>query len=746
MVALEPSELWDRWKAERQEHPELDAEAFVRSFGADAGAAFETLQAMLVLEREVAPPPLVDVSKPGPGFDGTPLTFAGFRIESEIGHGTSGMVFLAINEREGSMHERVALKVLNPLLSASPERRDSILREAEIAGALDHDGIVKLVSSGVERSYAWIATEWVDGTSLEALIDRRDDARTRERRALEIGLQLARALAYAHAKGIVHRDLKPANLLLSRDGKLKILDFGLARTDGTAFTMSRTGEAVGTPLYMAPEQARGERDIGPWTDIYAVGLILHEMGSGERLSADRNLVSTLARIASGRYRMPRSKLRLLPKGLRGIVSRCLEPHPHDRYATCAELARDIENAFDGRSLATGALASHTRWLRAARRRPGLTAAAVAGLGLLAWVGWYAWWTWPMTVTFDEQLGGKVLWVDGKELGGTPQIFTARPGRHEFSARFVNAPVVYHGAFDVKNREPAFIFKFLEPAHGVPEGPKFGEYPEGGWAWTQVSTPLGKMRLTIDGRAYDDMPGITSFRLPLGTHTIRVEHDGDRPFERAVHLRDQSLCMVDAEMDPAQSPWHTIIVYSPVESIVREGMISEDNVRLYCEDDPISNFDLRFVNRSYWGPSKSRHDGRVLFAIELPLAASDIEVESVKHCVAVEEGWYRIEMGPNAESLTTVLDETLPPSPEYDAMPAHADPVTGAEFARLESAQFSKFRDTMRGSSRLFVRLSVGGVPEGSSCVYAYALRAQAMPVMRPEGVLMWCPAMRIRVR
>lgn len=744
--SLDPSSVWDAWSAARRDRPEVEPSEFARTYGVDADEVLAVLASLQAIESDSEPSSLVDLFV---ATSGEATRFAGFRIERLLGQGTSGVVFLARDERPAAAHPdlRVALKVLNPLLSASPERRASILREARIARSLDHENVVRLLASGVERGYAWIATEWVDGETLAASITQRSSAREREQRAYEVGIQLARALAHAHERGVVHRDLKPANVLWSREGVLKVLDFGLARADGTAFTMSSTGEAVGTPLYMAPEQARGEADLGPATDVYAVGLILYEVASGRRLAAERGVVALLAKIAAGKWRLPRAWMQELPEGLAGIVSRCLEPHPADRYGSCRALERDLERARVGETPALGRLPRPTLWLRRARRHPSRVAAAIAVVGLLAWGSWYPWWTWPMPVTFDVWVDGKVLWVDGVEVGGTPQTVALRPGLHTYELRFPDGGIAFHGNVRVENREPRHVFDVFEPTAGPQARASWSIGPGPGATWVQVATPLHSFVLEVD-KVRHEATFQETFCLPFGKHVLAVEAPGRLREEIEVDLRDQRLCFWSVAPAPIGSEWRETIVYGPFDWIVREGVVESRGMRTYFEDDPVDWYgkDL-YVTRSYWGP-EGADAASVLFTVDLPIVAGEIDLEMCMNSWGNQDGaWISVEMGPGPDSLIEVFRKRKDPVTPITERPSRPpDKVTNAYYERPVEATLTALSKAMSGRRELFIRLSAGGASVGGSCSYAQVLRGHAYPDVTGDGELVWAPALILRVR
>jgi serine/threonine-protein kinase len=209
----------------------------------------------------------------------------------ELGRGGMGVVYRARDRRLGRV---VALKVVKAGADAGPELRDRFRREAAVMACLQHPGIVQIFAVGEQDGVPFLAMELVEGVSLSR---RLGGAPLPARTAAELLLGLAQAVAYAHQRGVLHRDMTPANVLLAADGTAKITDFGLARllTGGTALT--QTGAVMGTPSYLAPEQADGKgRATGPATDIYALGAILYECLTGRPPFKAATVLETLGQV------------------------------------------------------------------------------------------------------------------------------------------------------------------------------------------------------------------------------------------------------------------------------------------------------------------------------------------------------------------------------------------------------------------------------------------------------------------
>ena len=735
---VEPSELWDRWRAALRVDPRISAETFVAALDGEA-ETLGLLRTLIELDHGIAPSALVDIDPPS----GEPIVFAGFRLIRPLGQGSAGIVWLARDERAGSAGELVALKVLNPLLGADSRRRETILREVRVAERLRHRAIVPVLAGGTERGYAWIATEYVSGETLERAL-KHIAVHDRMRRAVEIGIDIAEALAHAHEQGVVHRDLKPGNVIVDEAGRAHVLDFGLAQVEGAALTISRTGDVVGTPLYMAPEQARGEIDVGPEADIYALGILLHDVARGEVRNTDLPLASLLARIASGRMRPRGADLRRVPRPLRAIVSRCTELHPDDRYASALQLTEDLRAARDGHELPHGDRGLLARRFRQVRRHPLRAIAAVASLALLVVGAWHAWRTWPVPVFFQEVRGGKELWIDGRQVGTTPLWLSLRPGRHAWRAS-LNGAVEYAGSLEVRPFETQHVLVALEPPHETPKLPPPFEIHGNDWAWTFLATPYPGLRIDIGGRTLEAPVGFCAVQLPFGRHEIVLRVDGRRDVKRTLDISEQRLYSFHAEPDPVDSPWSTITLYSPLEELVREVLVEQRGLRLFYENSVMPGRRL-YVERAYWGPAAQHEDGHVLLRVALAAPPDELRLSIVTGSIAVGNGsWSRLEMGRSPEAMVTVMecreercitdgnflfDERMV-TPRFEP----GEPVVGA------------LLENLRGAREIWVRWSVGGVAAGGSdSALAQALRCNSFPCLASDGQPAWGPAIRLAVR
>ena len=281
-----------------------------------------------------------------------------YRIAAHLGAGGMGVVYRARDER---LERDVALKILSPDVLADEAARRRFRKEALALSALNHPNIQTVHDFDTQDGVDFLVTEYVEGVTLS---DRVTAGTAQEKDVLRLGAQLADGLAAAHAQGIVHRDLKPANLRVTPEGRLKILDFGLARRlltlDGA--TTHSAEDAVGlsgTLPYMAPEQLRGET-IDARTDVFAAGCVLYELGTGRRAVDEALLPRITDAILHHEPKSPRALNARISAELERIILKCLEKDPNARYQSASELAVDLRRLESGRVSAV------------APSRPGLT--------------------------------------------------------------------------------------------------------------------------------------------------------------------------------------------------------------------------------------------------------------------------------------------------------------------------------------------------------------------------------------
>jgi serine/threonine-protein kinase len=322
--------------------------------------------------------PPADVPTPQPVEGLTFPCIPGYEVEGVLGRGGMGVVFRARHLR---LNRLVAVKMMLAGAYADPRERVRFQREAEAVAGLRHESIVRVFDVGDYDGRPYFTLELVEGGSLA---QRLAGAPQPVRPAAALVATLAGAVQVAHQGGIVHRDLKPGNVLLTADGTPKISDFGLAhRLEGGA-GLTQSGVPVGTPSYMAPEQARGQSHaIGPAVDVYALGAILYELLTGRPPFRAETSAATLQQVLAEDPVPPSRLNRKVPRDLETVCLKCLQKDPPKRYSTAAELAADLERFLKHepiRARPTGRLERCMRWVR---RRPAPAGLLAAGVLLVA---------------------------------------------------------------------------------------------------------------------------------------------------------------------------------------------------------------------------------------------------------------------------------------------------------------------------------------------------------------------------
>jgi Tol biopolymer transport system component len=317
-----------------------------------------------------------------------------YEILAPLGAGGMGEVYRA---RDPRLSREVAIKVLPDGLSSDPERLKRFEREARSASSLNHPNIVTIYDIGSAEAHSYIAMELVRGEPLRA---RLGETALPVREILQIGAQIAEGLSRAHASGIVHRDLKPENVMVTEEGLVKILDFGLAKltqpeASGATATAAPTvsgdtqeGVILGTVGYMSPEQAMGKA-VDYRSDQFSLGSILYEMATGRRAFQRISTPQTLTAIIQDEPQSIGEVNPKIPVPVRWIVERCLGKEPRSRYASSDDLARDLVTVRDRLSEATRAIGSLPADAKPARRR-GLWVGAAIGAAILLALGVAGW--------------------------------------------------------------------------------------------------------------------------------------------------------------------------------------------------------------------------------------------------------------------------------------------------------------------------------------------------------------------
>lgn len=304
-------------------------------------------------------------TRPTPNLSHPFVQVPGYDILQELGHGGMGVVYRA---RQRSLNRIVALKMIRSSM-ASAEDLQRFQIEAEVIAHLQHPNVVQIFEIGEHHGQPWFSLELVSGGSLA---DYLQHAPLTSKEAALLVARLADALHLAHQHHVIHRDLKPANVLLTEDGTPKVTDFGLAKRLNDSLKQTRTGMFMGTPSYVAPEQAACEPgEMGPQTDIYSLGAILYEILTGRPPFLGSDLGKLLDQV---RFKDPISPSHLnlgVPRDLEVICLKCLQKEPHHRYQTAQELKLDLERWLRGEQISARPPSPWTVLKRWVKRRPAL---------------------------------------------------------------------------------------------------------------------------------------------------------------------------------------------------------------------------------------------------------------------------------------------------------------------------------------------------------------------------------------
>lgn len=381
-----------------------------------------------------------------------PVTgFGRYELLGVLGEGAMSVVHRA---RDRQLGRPVALKILRESLLSHPQVRERFMREAQALARLDHPGIVKVFDSGMDGGRAYLVMELVDGEALSKALAAKKLDRPARLRLLE---RVARAVHHAHEKGVIHRDLKPENILVTGD-EPKVADFGLARLVESSPALTRSGAVLGTPMYMAPEQVEGGREVTARTDVYALGALLYELLTGRPPHVGDSIPEVYGNIS----RLEAAPLRTLdpsvPWELDAIALKALEKDPSRRYGSAEALAEDVRRFQSGEPVSVRPVTGLGRLFRRAKRHRLAMLAGAAGLLLVVALG--------ITLTSAWQRERRIA----EEGSALRDLEAARPSLEKArAAQYTNA------------LEPALMLRSLADAQGLIER-ALGRAPEQPLGW------------------------------------------------------------------------------------------------------------------------------------------------------------------------------------------------------------------------------------------------------------------------
>ncbi len=323
-----------------------------------------------------------------------------YRIVAELGRGGMGVVYRG---RDDALGRDVAIKMLSGRAAPASDDLERFVLEARAAAKLRHPGIVAVHEVGTQAGAPFIVLDFVDGESLAELIAR---GRLPPRRTAELVRQVAAALEHAHGHGVLHRDVKPQNVMVDREGRALLTDFGLARDADDDRRLTLTGEVIGTPSFMAPEQASGDRaGQGPATDVWAIGAVLYHGILGRPPFQGGSALEVLQDVLTADPPAPRSLDPKVHPDLETIALKCLEKDSARRYGSAGEVAAELGRFLEGEAIRARPPTRLERWKRRLARRPAVVAASLLGVVVV--------------------LGGPAGWVLSTRAARQPFVAAAR---------------------------------------------------------------------------------------------------------------------------------------------------------------------------------------------------------------------------------------------------------------------------------------------------------------------------------
>jgi eukaryotic-like serine/threonine-protein kinase len=318
-----------------------------------------------------------EANAPEPEFQW--VNFGKYELLGELGRGGMGVVYKA---RQKDLDRLVALKMILGSSLASPELVTRFHAESRSTARLRHPHIVKIYETGEVNGQNYYAMEFIEGRSLEVMLREQHLAIDQ---AIALLMPIVGAVGHLHVNGLIHRDLKPSNIIVDLQDRPVLMDFGLAKILDSDNRLTCSGAVVGTPSYMAPEQATGSRDIGPWSDVYSLGAILYEVLTGRPPFRASSPLDTLVQVIEGEPTLPRQLNPKVPRKLELICLKCIEKAREQRYPHATALADDLERYLQDEAVEAQPQNWRQMSVRWSRREPALSshlAICVLGVGIV----------------------------------------------------------------------------------------------------------------------------------------------------------------------------------------------------------------------------------------------------------------------------------------------------------------------------------------------------------------------------
>jgi eukaryotic-like serine/threonine-protein kinase len=679
--------------------------------------------------------------------------FGPYEIGAPIGAGGMGEVYRA---RDGRLGRDVAVKVLPRDFARDPERLARFEQEARSVGCLNHPNILAVYDVGNQDGIPYIVTELLEGETLRA---RLDHAGLPVRKAVEYAVQLAAGLAAAHARGVIHRDLKPDNVFITRDGRVKILDFGLARraaaepvtatdvtSSPTAGPVTADGLVFGTVGYMSPEQVRGHA-ADQRSDIFSFGVVVHEMLTGRRAFAGDSSVETLNAILKETPPDVSTLRRELPPALDGLVRRCLEKSPDDRFHS----ARDLGFALEAVSRASGSVPvpvpnlepgpGPAGWIR--RQRATVFAVALVGLVCLAGGAalMYALRPAPRAavpvfrqLTFSPGYSGTARFTrDGATViysgawnGAANQLFSVRTGGSQPKGLGVDAEVLGIAATGdmavLLNRR--FLGSWLAsgtlarlPVEGGTPRPLLedvyaGDISADGSSFTVVRSVNGRQRLEYP-------PGKVLFDTPGWISHVRFSPDG------------ASIAFVEHPLDPDDRGFVSVIDPGGRYRRVTGVYVSLQGLAWTTD------------GREIWYTGSAAGEDNGLYAVARngrirPVLRAPIElrIEDIARGgeVLLASTRYQIEMGAQRAGSDSVTDLSWNATSDLGALSGDGSQLVFNDYGERNGSDYAVYFRAVNGGSPVYIGPGYGaGVSPDGGLIAASVFSKPHQMVLYPTG-------------
>lgn len=442
-----------------------------------------------------------------------------YEVIRPLGEGGMGVVYLAVQKR---IDRKVAIKSIAPYLARDPAVRERFAAEAAVLARLNHPNIVTLYDYVEEESALYLIMEYVEGQPLSDLLQAGPLPGDLIQKYFS---QVLEAFAYAHEQGVVHRDIKPSNIMITAGGRVKILDFGVARLLQTDHSLTRTGMRIGTLMYMSPEQVKGEKDITNRSDIYSLGVVLYELFTGRTpYPPDMGEFDISVRIVQHPLFDLSHPPSQIPARLLEVILRATEKDPSYRYADCNEFLKDFESAFSGEKVSpppppTQVQAAPSQTAEAAKssatqpKKRSLLPLGIGGLLLAAVAGWLVW----------SGLSKNSAQPSGSDKLDTLRVDTAETTRAQASSSIPRDSVKVSDTFPAKPN-PAPSLSKANPTPASPKKTPTAQTQENKPASPTATAPQPKPLIQTDIKDFKES-SLAQLKAK-GTLVVRNNGDGD----------------------------------------------------------------------------------------------------------------------------------------------------------------------------------------------------------------------------